>query len=230
MPSLMPEKTQDKCIIIDWDDTLLCTTYLTSILPLTNVVISRSQLASLLAPDIIQQLEELEHLLSALFDVIQHLGDVFIVTNSQRGWVELSCRQFIPRVWNWLKNFPIISARFEHESSFPNNAYLWKYTAFGRCLQPRHTSIMSFGDCPNDLKITQQIGKDNRLQTRFFKFVHGQPDVSMLNKQLSSAIYLIQNVHNSCQNYIVLFSVEGFYKFIHDSDDRETNQPISCNV
>ena len=211
----MPLKKEDNCIIVDWDDTLLCTTHLTSIFSLTNVIVSQSHLASILPVDVIQQLEQLENLLFTFFDEIQHLGDVFIVTNSQRGWVELSCCQFIPRVWAWLKNFPIISARFDHESSFPNDAYMWKYTAFQKCIQRRHKSIVSFGDCPNDLKITQQIGREYRLQTKFFKFVHGQPNISTLNKQLSSVIYLIRNVRHTFQDYTVLFSEEGFYKFTH---------------
>ena len=203
------------CFIIDWDDTLLSTTFLTSLLPLTSVLFSPTQLVSLLPPDVIQQLEELEHTLFTFFDELQHLGDVFIITNSQRGWVELCCRQFIPRVWTWLKNFQIISARFDHESTFPNDPYMWKCTAFQKCIQRRHRSIVSFGDCPNDQKITCKIGKDNGLQTKFFKFVHGQPNVSALNKQLASVIYIIRNVHNSFPDFIVQLSADGFYKFTH---------------
>jgi hypothetical protein len=207
------------CFIIDWDDTLLSTTFLTKLVPLTNVVFSQLQLVSLLPPDVMRQLEELEQTLFTLFDEIQHLGDVFIVTNSQRGWVELCCLQFIPRVWTWLKNFSIISARFDHESTFPNDPYMWKYTAFQKCIQRQHQSIVSFGDCPNDLKITCKIGKDNGLNTKFFKLLHGEPNVSTLNKQLSSIVYIIRNVHNSFSDYIVFFSEEGFYKFTHGCVD-----------
>ena len=145
----------DHCIIIDWDDTLLPTTHLTKIFPIndnrTSISTGLSTGLHAVTPTVSQtglpteNLQKLEETLVTFFNQIRHIGDVFIITNSQKGWVELSCRQYIPNAWNWLKHIPIISERSEHEKSHPNNPFMWKYTAFQKCIQEHHKCLISFG-------------------------------------------------------------------------------------
>jgi len=42
-------------------------------------------------------------------------GKTYIITNAAEGWVEFSCRKFMPSVEPVLKNITIISARARYE-------------------------------------------------------------------------------------------------------------------
>ena len=203
-PTLTPKTTTSftNCFIIDWDDTLLPTTFLTTSTP----AISQTQ-----------NLQELEQLLYVFFNKIQNIGDVFIVTNSQYRWVEFSCRQFIPNVWEWLQNYTIITARSDNEHVFPNNPFMWKYLSFKNCIEKHHKCLISFGDASNDLNVSQRICNENNLQLKFFKFIDRQPDVDMINRQLRSAIDLIDTLCCNEKEDVVVYMTKDGYREIKQS-------------
>lgn len=57
-------------------------------------------------------------------------GKVYIITNAADGWVEFSCRKFMPSVFPILAKIIIISARSRYESKFPGDVPQWKINAF----------------------------------------------------------------------------------------------------
>jgi len=57
------------------------------------------------------------------------VGHVIIVTNAERGWVELSCSTFLPNVLKVLRNCKVISARSTFEPYYPQSAIEWKRRA-----------------------------------------------------------------------------------------------------
>jgi len=142
-------------VIFDWDDTLLSSTYLASLG-------YRLDLQQSFPPDLQEQLDELEkHVILLLQTCIDTVGAhrTVIITNAERGWVELSAKKFIPRVCEVLDKCHVISARttFEIDNTGP---YEWKIMAFYQKLQ------QSFGvrfpppyigeDCPYYNVIAQQ--------------------------------------------------------------------------
>lgn len=74
-------------------------------------------------------------------------GTVFIVTNSESGWVQMSAQRFLPGVIPLLAKITVISARSAFERHFPNSPADWKVQAF-RALNDTFIgrTVLSFGD------------------------------------------------------------------------------------
>lgn len=51
---------------------------------------------------------------------VEH-GKTYIITNAAEGWVEFSCKKFMPAVLPILQKVNIISARAKYESKFPTD-------------------------------------------------------------------------------------------------------------
>lgn len=109
-------------IILDWDDTLLPSTWL----QMQGLHISS-------APPDEAQGAELRRVARCVIKTLRRakrLGHVIIVTNGERGWVELSCRKFLPEVAPLLEAIKILSARSAFEHMQPTSPVYWKRMAF----------------------------------------------------------------------------------------------------
>jgi hypothetical protein len=99
-PSEKP-KAHQTCIIFDWDDTLLCTTFLNPQscgnfdLPL-NVKL---------------QLKRLEKAAVNILTETMKYGEVYIITNAAEGWVEFSAKKYMPKLLKLFDKLTIMSAR-----------------------------------------------------------------------------------------------------------------------
>lgn len=181
----------DHCIILDWDDTLIATTHIMAEMQQASAANSTpsSQLVNC------SKWKQLGDVLIYFLEKIKLMGDVYIVTNSEQGWVKSSCAQYIPNVWKLLENIPILSARTTYETRFQNNPYMWKYMAFQECIKPYHKYLISFGDNPVDHQVTWDVGKT--VQHMFVKNIQFQifPSIDMLIFQISRIIPLLSIVH-----------------------------------
>ena len=86
--------TSQKIIVLDWDDTLLCTWYLESVI---SDVRDENALATADAK-LLSDLSELEETAVELVSAAARQGDVYVVTNSACKWVEFSARVYMPRM------------------------------------------------------------------------------------------------------------------------------------
>jgi hypothetical protein len=110
------------CVIaLDWDDTLLCTSWLIGlgcadldIVPSEKVLASCALLANSVAALIIEA---------------QKYGDVIIVTNADEGWVQGTCSVLMPTVWPLIISLKIFSAQHLHSDKTPST-HLWKKFVF----------------------------------------------------------------------------------------------------
>mmetsp|Transcript_25067 Transcript_25067/g.24695 ORF Transcript_25067/g.24695 Transcript_25067/m.24695 type:complete len:264 (+) Transcript_25067:205-996(+) len=118
-PSQRPPKS-NSIIIFDWDDTLLCTTYLNS----------REDAMNITSKVVKGQLKTLEDAIIRLLTLALSLGNTYIITNAMKGWVEYSSGLWIPGVLTMLEQITVISARSEYEHKFPDNYHQWKVEAF----------------------------------------------------------------------------------------------------
>ena len=89
--------------IFDWDDTLFCTTFLSPSGYLDDDVV--------VLVSIMEKIQKLEALVKKLLTITIEKGDTYIITNSEPGWVEYSCKRFFPSVSSLLDKIKIISAR-----------------------------------------------------------------------------------------------------------------------
>lgn len=94
-------KSHQTCIIFDWDDTLLCTTFLNP----TNSVNFDIPL------NVKLQLKKLEKAAYSILSECLKYGDVYIITNAADGWVEFSSRKYMPKLVKILPKVTVMSAR-----------------------------------------------------------------------------------------------------------------------
>lgn len=105
--------------IFDWDDTLLPSSWISQ---KGLTLDSNAEEMRLWRPYLGRAATRAEHTLSGA----RALGQVIIVTNAESGWVDLSCRKFMPALADLLRHFHIVSARSMYESSCCNTPFMWK--------------------------------------------------------------------------------------------------------
>lgn len=71
--------------VFDWDDTLLCTTYL-----------NHFKFSELREKDY-EMLSTIDTYVCKILAMCMIKGDVSIITNAAKGWVEYSSQKFLPR-------------------------------------------------------------------------------------------------------------------------------------
>lgn len=114
-------RMHETAIIFDWDDTILCTSFINP-----AGVYRPSELP---AP-VLQQILVLEETAVRILTMSINAGKTFIITNAAEGWVEFSAMKFLPKVAPLLSKITVISARTKYESYFPTDVAQWKLHAF----------------------------------------------------------------------------------------------------
>eukprot|EP00871_Galdieria_phlegrea_P005112 jgi/Galph1/5601/GphlegSOOS_G4226.1 len=183
-------------IILDWDDTLLSSSWLAS------EGLKVDDLQAIPEP-IRKELEELEsHVLSLLYECAKH-GIVSIVTNAETGWVELSARKFIPRVYDYIERcVRVISARSNFEQDYPDSPAEWKEKAFLLELDRlpvdlQHLNLLVLGDSLNERDAghaARSFYENSHVKS--VKFIE-RPSIEQLKRQLS---LIISSFHYLCDH------------------------------
>jgi hypothetical protein len=165
-------------IFLDWDDTLLCSTFVSNEGLKAEASFSPFQ----------NQFRDLESAVIAMLNLAKSLGDVYIVTNAEIGWVELSAKRFLPGVIPLLQNIRIYSARSTFEKEFPNAPLAWKFNMFRFILEqygidtPRN--VISFGDSNVEREAIRQITKAGlNCCLKSIKFAE-RPSLEQLKRQI----------------------------------------------
>lgn len=141
-PSQRPPTSQS-IIIFDWDDTLLCTSFLNS----------REDAMNITSQIIKGQLKSLEEAVIRLLNKALSLGNTFIITNAMKGWVEYSSNMWIPGIAQVLQRITVVSARAEYEAKYPDNYHQWKVEAFMEMTKTFDTGTITNLICLGDSMI-----------------------------------------------------------------------------
>jgi len=184
------EVAERTVIFVDWDDTLLCSSYLSGQgLRLDTEIDS--------AHDIVKELKDLEASVISLSQVAKAHGDVHVVTNAETGWVELSAKKFIPGVLPLLGQVSVVSARSTYESVFPESPLKWKFCAFQSKLcglftdqgSKAHTNnIISFGDSHVEREAVRAVTRGlPKTRTKSVKFAE-KPSMEQLRRQIELVV------------------------------------------
>lgn len=163
-------------LIFDWDDTLMCTSFL------------ERYVGTVLPHVVRQRMSKVASVVIKVLELACHLGQPFIVTNAKKGWVEHSAALWMPEVIPVLKHITIISARSAYEARFPNNVSQWKQQAFlalqGRLDQHALTNLISIGDSAFEMDAAHAMGdRFAKAVVKTVKFVP-QPKPQELCAQL----------------------------------------------
>lgn len=178
-------------IFIDWDDTLLCSSYLSGLgYRLDSVMEGCAALE--------RELKDLETSVIGLLRLAMSFGDVHIVTNAETGWVQLSAKKFIPGVLPLLDRVKVVSARSTYEPMFPDSPVKWKFCAFQERLfadlkTPKN--VISFGDSHVEREAVRAVTRGlPSTKTKSVKFAE-KPSMEQLRRQLELVINCFQYIH-----------------------------------
>ena len=186
-------------IIFDWDDTLLCTSYLTK-----NGLFDDNNQLSLKDKE---KISKLEISVYNLLSIALEKGDVFIITNANLGWVEYSAEKYYPSILSLLKNVKIISAREEYEYYFPDCPRMWKIQSFLNMQRMLNLNLVTNIICLGDSFIEIEAGKilGSKFNQAFVKTVKFRefPKPDELNKQLNLVLNQFNFIYKSIKNLTI---------------------------
>jgi len=187
------ESTGDKfsrketLFIFDWDDTVLSSSWLQK----EGLRLDRSSEVSLVQGKVLAELASVAG--KTLHAAKQH-GTVVLVTNAERGWIELSCQKFMPTLYPLLENVKMVSARTSYEGCTSASPLDWKLRAFDVEINRHFSSevandvmkrknVLSLGDSVHEreamLRATAALPN---CRSKSLKFVE-RPDISQICKQ-----------------------------------------------
>ena len=197
-PGIKP-KQHNSIIIFDWDDTLLPTSFLTP-----GGVFNENIILS----DIDQEkLSTIEHYVSELLNSSVEKGNVFIITNAGKGWVEYSANRFYPSIKNNLKKIEIISARGEYEKLYPGNSREWKIQAFLTLLKFVNIKLVTNIICVGDSLFEMEAGRilASKFTEAFIKTIKFReaPKLDELIKQLKLVNQQFGTIYSSIKNLTI---------------------------
>lgn len=144
-----PEET---LVILDWDDTLLPTSWI-------EAQGLRLACDSEPSPEQRALLELMAQWASRTLHKAKTYGSVIIVTNAEHGWIELSCEKFMPALLHELEGVKILSARSRYERQGVAQPSDWKLLAFRGEIElfflslgdlGRRKNIVSVGDSSHE--------------------------------------------------------------------------------
>lgn len=163
-------------LIFDWDDTVLPSWWLLG----QGLRLGDDSAASGWQAE---QLLEVARLASETLRVAKRLGTVVLVTNAERGWIELSCRKFLPLLCSSLEGVELLSARSMYESPERPSPLDWKVCAFrsellriygaeGAGSIQRRKNVVSLGDSAHEREALSRVaGELPNCRAKSLKFM-----------------------------------------------------------
>jgi len=198
---LLPEnrpKAHQTAIIFDWDDTLLCTSFLVPTGYIDDEPI----------PEALQtHLQNLDSVSSTILAKAISKGKTYIITNASPGWVEHSSKKFLPTVHELLPQVKIISARGGYEALYPGNSHQWKIEAFLETQRDLEhspiTNILALGDSHIEMDAAHHLA--TKFATALIKTVkfRENPNPDELFKQLNLVKEKFDHICDNVKNLTI---------------------------
>lgn len=187
VPASAPFSQDETLMVWDWDDTILPSSFLQRQgLRLDANSHTNAQQREVLA--------EVAIAVARTMSVARRHGTVVLVTNAERGWIELSCRKFLPALLPLLEGVKIVSARTSYEGLQCSSPLQWKLSAFAAEITNHFGSkvladtssrknVFSFGDSLHEREaLMVATSALPSCRTKALKFVE-RPDISQILKQ-----------------------------------------------
>lgn len=203
-------------IIFDWDDTLLCTSFLN---------LRQDQLQ----PSVVKrQLQGIERVAKRLLELALRLGHTFIITNAMSGWVEYSAAKYVPKLLEVLQRVHVISARGNYEHQYPGNYSQWKIQAFlevQRTLNSQIiTNLISLGDSVFEMDAVHVMGREfAQALVKTIKF-RENPTPEELLKQLELVAQKFEKIVLNARNLKI--GLER--KYVSNSQKQQTQNATTA--
>ena len=187
----MSKYSESTVFIFDWDDTLLPSTWLRK----RGIGVNYDGCTGVTA-EMMEACAVLEPHVKALLTSAKEYGQVFIVTNATRGWLQISAMTFMPSVAALIPSFTVISAADLYDVYY-DNPTIWKKLAFQNEVltlafptQPAKRTVISIGDGEYEREALKHIAADavpGSMLAKSVKFMDS-PTPDMLERQLASTL------------------------------------------
>ncbi|CAE7807725.1 unnamed protein product [Symbiodinium necroappetens] len=192
VPQAQKSPQHQTVIIFDWDDTLLCTSFL-------NLRQEHG-----LSHAVERCLKEIESASKKLLQLAQRMGHTFIITNAMSGWVEYSAAKWAPGMLDVLQRIRVISARTKFEPEFPGEVGKWKENAFLEVQKQLDneiiTNLISVGDSNFEMDALHVMGKQfAQALVKTIKF-RENPSPEELLKQLELVTQKFEKIVENARN------------------------------
>jgi hypothetical protein len=186
---LRPFDLEETFFIFDWDDTILPSAWVQS----QGLRLDED---SKLNDSQRQQLNEVADITMETMRIAKQHGTVVLVTNAERGWIELSCQKFMPTLSPCLESVKVLSARTTYETPTRSSPLDWKLHAFESEIRrvfgeaavnepSRRKNILSLGDSMHEREaLLRATASLPNCRSKSLKFVE-RPDISQICKQHS---------------------------------------------
>jgi hypothetical protein len=168
-------------IILDWDDTLFPTSWITK----NNI-----EIHAIKNKETIEYFNQIDIALNKLFKTMLKCGDILIITNALINWITISSA-ILPLLSKLLKstNIKIVSARGEYQQ-MSDNPMDWKKIAFERELNiimknKLINNVISIGDAEyeyNALINLYRTDKKNYKLLKSVKFIRYPNNYQLLDQ------------------------------------------------
>jgi hypothetical protein len=203
LPKPQRPPSHQTVIIFDWDDTLLCTSYL-------NEKVHDGYPAPAGTEKLLRSIAQGAQ---QLLEMSLRLGQTFIITNAASMWVQYSCAKWIPELLPTLEKVRVISARSKHEDEYPHQVSQWKIQAFLDVQRQMDSQIIanlvSLGDSQFEMDATHVMGKE--FATALIKTVkfHQHPCPEALLKQLHLVLPKFERIVENARNMKIGLEKKG---------------------
>mmetsp|Transcript_25072 Transcript_25072/g.71402 ORF Transcript_25072/g.71402 Transcript_25072/m.71402 type:complete len:346 (-) Transcript_25072:97-1134(-) len=178
---------EETLFVFDWDGTILPSSWIQS----QGLRLDGGSVVNALQRE---RLAELAPLVAETLCLAKQHGTVVLVTNAERGWIELSCQKFLPTILPLLENLRMVSARTTYEGPRAPSPLDWKLRAFDVEIERVYgfeamedatvrKNVLSLGDGAHEreavMRSTQSLPN---CSAKSLKFVE-RPDISQIVKQ-----------------------------------------------
>ena len=198
MPSV-ERKQFNSIIIFDWDDTLLPTSFLVS-KGIFSSIFSLTKYEK-------QTISQLEDLILELLSLAVGKGDVYIITNADKGWVEYSSRLIYPSILDILKKVKIISAKNQYQEKFPRDSRKWKINAFLNLTTDLNVKKITNIICSGDSIFEIEAGKilASKFSQAFIKTIKfkEKPELEEVLKQIMLVNLQFNSIYSAIKNLTI---------------------------
>ena len=192
------KNSYNSLIIFDWDDTLFCTSQIAK-----NNYLNQNQISKIQKNKILKLENEVKKILQ---NSIKN-GETYIITNSEPGWVEFSCKKFFPSIIDLLDQIKIISARGLYENQCPNDSYMWKMNTFNDIVNLYDQNLLSNIICIGDSFLEIQAGKNlsNQFKNVFIKTIKfkEEPTIDELIMEIKLVNEKFLYIYSAVKNWTI---------------------------
>jgi len=180
---------EETVLIFDWDDTVLPSSWV-------QCQGLRLDDSSEVTPEQREQLSQVARAAGETLRLAKQVGKVVLITNAERGWIELSCQKFLPTLYPALESLKVISARTTYESPEISSPLDWKIHAFANEIAhvygedalndgKRRKNVLSLGDSVHEREaLMRATAPLPNCRSKSLKFCE-RPDIAQICKQHS---------------------------------------------